>query len=191
MRARLAAGILILFANSVSGQTAADIEMKYGKPVAAYSVSEHIWMTPEYTVDGRVCQMRLYPKRIAADVDYLSSQLPFEELKGVLNQLAPPHTLGAQKESFGITTTGGGVAWTTYPYEKVTFTFTFPFRIDAAYWKEVKTKEAQTYDFSVQENLSYGKPMKTAPRDDDFSPSQTSKAEIVTIKWNDRKCAAK
>jgi len=37
---------VLLSSEYVYMQTAADIQAKYGKPVAAYSVSEHIWMTP-------------------------------------------------------------------------------------------------------------------------------------------------
>ena len=82
-------------------------------------------MTADYAVDGQVCQMRLYPKRIAPDTNYLSKKLPFEELNAVLNRLVPSNDRGGEKESFGITATGGGALWTTYAYEKVTFVFTF------------------------------------------------------------------
>jgi hypothetical protein len=82
-------GLSILCFNSAIGQTVADVETEYGKPTPAYSVSEHIWMTPEYAFDGQVCRMRLYPKRISADTNYLSQKLPFEELREVLNELVP------------------------------------------------------------------------------------------------------
>jgi hypothetical protein len=183
MRIKLAVAIILLYAGSVIGQTASDIEGKYGKPINAYSVSEHVWMTPEYTADGQVCQMRLYPKRIASDTNYLSKKLPFEELKAVLNLLVPLNARGVKKESFGITATGGGAAWTTYTYEKVTFIFTSSSKVDPDAWKESKP-----YNFSVRESSSDIKPENTTPSDDDFFRSQASSAEIVTIKWNDRRC---
>ena len=186
MRAKLAVAILILYVNPAFGQTASDIEIKYGKPINVYSVSENIWMTPEYTADGQVCEMRLYPKRIAPGTNYLSRQLLFAELKGVLNQLAPPNTRGPKKESFGITVTGGGAAWTTYPYQKVTFVYISAFKINSA-----SLKELESYDFSAQEFLSGRKPENALPSDDDFFPSQASNTEIVTITWKDRKCAGK
>ena len=114
---------------SVYAQTAAHIKRAYGKPVDVYSVSEHIWMTPEYAENGSVCSMRLYPKRINQGINYVcnSCGLDFKELKVLLNQLVPPNTRGLQNESFGQTATGGPAAWTTYGYEKVTFTFDSPF----------------------------------------------------------------
>src|SRR5437868_6430334 len=136
MKFKLTVAVFLLYAGSAGGQTASDIEVSYGKPVNAYSVSEHIWMTPEYTADGQVCQMRLYPKRISSDTNYLSKQLPFEELKEVLNQLVPLNARGVKKEPFGITATGGGAAWTTYTYEKVTFVFTSSFKVDPDSWKD-------------------------------------------------------
>lgn len=42
-----AAFVFLLHANSNFGQTSSDIEMKFGKPENVYSVSEHLWMTPE------------------------------------------------------------------------------------------------------------------------------------------------
>jgi hypothetical protein len=183
MRAKLAVIILSLCVTPSFGQTVSDIEMKYGKPIYAYSVSEHIWMTPEYSVDGQVCRMRLYPKRIAPETDYLSKQLYFEELKEVLNQLVPPRLRGAKKESFGLTGTGGGAAWTTYQYEKVTFVFTFSLRVDPRSWNEL-----ESHTFPLDEYLSR-QPKKTPPSNDDFSASQGSKTEIVTVEWNDRRCA--
>jgi hypothetical protein len=51
--------------NSMFGQTAAQLKDKYGEPMQAYSVSEHVWMTPKFTSDGQLCEMRLYPKHIS------------------------------------------------------------------------------------------------------------------------------
>jgi hypothetical protein len=177
---------IMLCANSAFGQTASDIDTKYGKSAKVYSVSEHIWMTPEYTADGQVCLIRLYPKRISATANYFFKELPFEELKGVLNQLAPLDTRGVKKESFGMSATGGGFVWTTYPYEKVKFIFTSSFKVDPNAWKESKP-----YVFTVQDFPSDEKTENSAPSDDDFLSSKASSAEIVTMIWNDRKCAGK
>lgn len=181
-----AAVSIMLYANSAFGQTASDMDKKYGKSAKVYSVSEHIWMTPEYTADGQVCQMHFYPKRISANTNYLYKQLPFEELKAVLNELAPLDMRGAKKESFGTTATGGGAVWTTYPYEKVIFIFTSSFRVDPDAWKELKP-----YVFTVQDFPSAAKTENAAPSDDDFLRSKSSSAEIVTLIWNDRKCGGK
>jgi len=67
--------------------------------------------------------MRFYPKRISANTNYGGHDLPFTELRDVLNALVRVETRGVKKESFGATATGGGSAWTVYDYENVTFTF--------------------------------------------------------------------
>ena len=78
-------------------QTSSEVGRRYGKPVPVYSVSEHIWMTPDYSPDGQVCRMRLYPKRLAWETDYLGSQLLFPELKQTLNEIVPPHFARVQE----------------------------------------------------------------------------------------------
>jgi hypothetical protein len=172
-----------LDATPAFGQAASDIDRIYGDPIRAYSVSEHIWMTPKYGTDGLVCQMKVYPKRIGPDADYLFNQLPFEELKGVLNHLAPVNTRGAKKEPFGLTATGGGSAWTTYPYTKVTFTFVSSFSV-----LNSPPLKRGYYVFPVQRLSSNKKLESSLPSVEDFTLSEESSAEIVTIKWNDRKC---
>ena len=52
MRVEFAIFFLILFVTSASGQKVSDIEKEYGAPTQVYSVSEHIWMTPEYGIDA-------------------------------------------------------------------------------------------------------------------------------------------
>ena len=186
MRTKFAAVICILYITSASAQTASDIETKYGKPTKAYTVSENIWMTPEFTVEGQVCEMRLYHKRIASNTNFLSTKLPFEELQTVLNQLVPIENRGVKKESFGLMATGGGAAWTTYPYQKVTFIFVSSFKVEPGSWNQSKP-----YDLSAQNFPSDKKSEKSKSSEGDFFRSQALGAEIVTITWNDRKCAAK
>ena len=186
MRAILAVLIFLLSVAAAFGQTVSEIESRFGQPVRVYSLTEHIWMTPGYTSDGQVCQMKLFPKRIGSDTDYLSSQLPFEELKFILNRLIPAAARGIKGESFGLTDTGGGVAWTTYPYEKAVFVFTFRLTL-----RNQSLKDSESHSFSADEITSYRKPVKTPPSDHDFDNSQTANVEIVTIKWTDRKCAGR
>jgi hypothetical protein len=176
--------------SSVFGQTSPDLERSYGKPLVVYSVSEHISMTPEFALDGRVCSMRLYPKRIDEKTDFVSwtnLKLPFEELESFLNQLLPPEARGLKKESFGQTATGGPAAWTTYPYDLVVFTFTTPFG-PLPYDGTVLRKG----EFVFPADLSASKVAnsKTATAHD-FDPRVSSNVQIVTITWNDRRCVSK
>jgi hypothetical protein len=107
-------------------------------------------------------------------------------LKFILNRLIPPAARGVKGKLFGFTDTGGGLAWTTYPYEKAVFTFAFRFRID----KEA-LKQSEPFSLSAEEMSSYRQPAKTPPSDNDFDNSQTDNLEIVTIKWTGRKCAGR
>jgi hypothetical protein len=125
VRAKFAVLIFLLSATTAFGQTASEIETKSGQPVRVYSLTEHIWMTPDYTVDGQVCQMKLFPKRVGPDTDYLSHQLPFEELKLILNRLVPPVARGIKADLFGLTDIGGGIAWTLF-IRKSCFCFHLP-----------------------------------------------------------------
>ena len=108
MRTTVASVVFMLCVRSVFGQTAADIEKKYGKPVNAYPVSEQIWMSPDYGVDGQVCRMRLFPRRISAETNYLLKQMPFDEFEKVVDQLVPVKARGEKKKPFGNGATGGG-----------------------------------------------------------------------------------
>ena len=178
--------ILLLTVTTTRGQTVSELERKYGKSVSVYNVSEHIWMTPDYSADGQVCQMRLYPKRIGPETNYLGSQLLFPELRQVLNQIAPPHLRGLKKDGFGLTDLGGGIAWTNYEYDNVSFTFISSYKLDPDI-----IEKAESYVLRDPDPDVLPLPKKTAPSLDDFSGSQNSPTEIVTVRWNRRPCTMK
>lgn len=184
MRLILAAAFFAFAASSALGQSASDIEAKYGKPTNVYAVSQNIWMTPEYTADGQVCEMLLYPRRIAPDAINLSNKLPFDELQIVLNKLVPVNTRGVQRGNRN-TATGGGASWTTYTYEKVTFVFTFSFKVDPNAWKQ-----SNSYVFSEQKFPPTSQSTTSSRSNGDFLVNDIGTAEMVTIKWNERKCGA-
>lgn len=182
MRLILATAICTFCVSYVFGQAASDIEAKYGKPTKAYAISQNIWMTPEYADNGQVCEMLLYPRRIGPDVINLSKKLPLEELKNVLKELAPVNTRGARKEQRNAET-GGGASWTTYAYEKITFIFTSSFKVEPNAWNQSKP-----YIFSDQRFPSISQSTTSPEPDGDFSANDIGTAEMVTIKWNGRKC---
>lgn len=188
-RFRVKAIALLIFTLTVVptfAQTVSEVERRYGKPVPVYSVSEHIWMTPEYSADGQVCRMRLYPRRLGPKMDYLGSQLLFPELSQVLNEIVPPPLRGSKEDGFGQTSLGGGTAWTTYEYENVSFSFIFSYKLDPDVLEKAKAKVLIGPD---PEGLPMHK--KTSPSLDDFARSQNSQTEIVTIRWNHRSCEVK
>jgi hypothetical protein len=166
---------------SAFGQSRAEIEEKFGQPVNAYSVGERIWMSPEYASDGQVCRMTFYPKRFSSTTQYLFHRLPFDEFRRVIDVVVPVALRGAQKEPFpnGIWNIGGGIAWTDFVYERVTISYVMSARINSA----LGLGESVLLDNEVSEQQETPKPIK-----EDFSRYKDSKAEIVTVQWNDRKC---
>jgi hypothetical protein len=179
VRVEFAIFFLVLFVTSASGQKVSDIEKEYGAPTQVYSVSEHIWMTPEYGIDGQICRARLYPKRISPKTNYLWKELPFHELREVLDRLVPPAQRGSAKEFFGETELGGGMGWTTYPYENVSIVFLFAGRVDPEILKRIESFRVE--DFPIQQN------QKVLPSYRDI-PFSGDGIEIATIKWTKRKC---
>jgi hypothetical protein len=183
---KLAVAILLLYVSSASGQTPSEFEAKYGKPVVAYQVSESIWMTPEYIGDGQVCMMRLHPRRFAPNRNYVSPNLPFQELKRVLNELVPLKTRGAKKEPFETGATGGRMEWMSYAYENVRIRFVSPIDLAPDSWK---TRKEYVFSVKPEPETTQPKTKDTAPSDNDFSSSRGLSTEIVTITWNGKQCA--
>jgi hypothetical protein len=68
-------------------------------------------MTPEYSTDGQVCMIRLYARHYGPNITYVSANLPFQELTGVLNQPVPVRTRGLKRDPFDTGAAGGGVEW--------------------------------------------------------------------------------
>jgi hypothetical protein len=98
----------------------------------------------------------------------------------------PPHLRGSKKDGFGLTSLGGGTAWTTYTYENVSFTFIFSYKLDQDI---LKKSEASVLTGPDPKGLPLHK--VTTPSLDDFAGSQDSRTEIVTISWNHRPCTVR
>jgi hypothetical protein len=181
----LAFAIILLCVSSAIAQTPLDLQQKYRQPVMSYIVSEHILMTPEYTTDGQVCMMRLHPRHYASNVNYVSANLPFQELTRVLNELVPLRTRGAKKQPFDTGATGGGVEWMTYAYGNVEFSFVSPFHLEPH--SPNKRKE---FVFTIEPRSvpPQSKPKPSTPSENDFAPSQGLSLELVNIKWKSRPC---
>lgn len=176
--------ILTVCAIPVASQTASEIEKEFGQPTSAYSVSEHIWMTPDFAADGQVCRMRFYPKRFYRNTAYPGDgHLKFPELKWVLNQIVPPASRGNKKDGFGLGSMSGSLAQTRYEYEKVTFTFGDSFRIDP---EALKQSDPVLLDgFDLTDFPPAPKPPMT-PSESDFD--QAIGPQMVILQWNDRTC---
>ena len=150
---------LVLAFSSVRAQNLSEIEKKFGTPVKSYSVSENIWMSPEFTDDGQLCMARLYPKKIDATMNYLDSILSLEEVKQVFDNLAPVSVRGQKKEDFSGLTSSGYIFSSGVFYKNVRIDF-----VSSAFYLDKKQPE------KVGE-----------------LPKVTA-AQIVTITWLNQKC---
>ena len=168
MKVRILRIILVLSFSfsSVLAQTLSEIETKFGAPVKSYSVSENIWMSPEFTDDGQLCMARLYPKKIDATTDFIDSTLSLWEVKDVFDELAPVTVRGKKKEDFGTTFTGG-MAFSGFGYENVHINFVSPFGFSSSC--KIPANKRQSREVA------------------EFPGVQL--AQVVTITWLNRKCA--
>ena len=135
-------------------------------------------MTSEYAGDGQTCRVTLFNKRISAYTNYLSSELSISELLLIFDQLAPLNTRGGRQEYFGNTQTSASMAWTTFAYEKVTFTLWTGFRFGSL---------ADMKEHGVP--FGGGTPAVTSQSDHDFMADNVGKPVMAYIQWNERKCA--
>jgi hypothetical protein len=170
---------------SVSGQTLAQIEEKFGTPIKAYSVSAEIWMTPAYDAEGQVCMMRFYPKRISSNTNYLADKFEPEELARVLKELVPEVSRGPLKDGSYISETNGGIGFTDFIYENVRFEFIWPHRT---------TNATKAEAFVVDPNLPPPTPAEAATFREKLVNSALESAlktaRIVVVQWPNRKCPA-
>jgi hypothetical protein len=181
----LVACVLAIAFSSVAGQTAREIRTKYGRSESVYSVSEHLWMTPAYGANGRLCMMRLYPKRISVDANYFDDKLEMNEVLGFINELFPSNTRGARKDSFGTSDVGGGIIWTRFNYDRVRFVFISSFSL-------VKAPEPKDYvllDFPIDETAQAELRRNEAMQSDDqLIRKHAPSPQLLEIYWANRKC---
>ena len=182
--ARLAIVVTVFSVVSAFGQTRMEIEAQFGEPVNSYSVSERVWMSPEYASDGQVCRMTFYPRRFSSTTTYLINELSFDEFRSVIDIVVPIAIRGAQKEPFrnGRWNVSDGGGWANFVYERVTITYVASFHMNG----ELGMGEPVLLDNEVSKQQEKSKPIK-----EDFSFHSGSNAEIVTVQWNDRKCHTK
>jgi hypothetical protein len=173
---------------SVVSQTTKDIEASYGRPENVYSVGEHLWMTPAYGVDRQLCRMRVYPKRVSINTNYLDDKLDMDEVLKFIDKLAPVKTRGARKEFFGTSDLGGGVIWTRFNYDHVRFVFISTFRLDKLPERQPDRPD-ELIDFLIDEKAAAEFRRKEALQsDDDLIRKYTSTPKLLEIYWDNRRC---
>src|SRR5262249_8580166 len=137
-----------------------------------------------FAADGQVCRMRFYPKRVHRNTVYANAYLNFQELKWILNRLAPPSARGDKKQGFGFSDLGGGILETEYAYEKVSLNFVSA--LDIRLTPE-DMKKGEFLDFELLDNEPYVPPKPSPPSESDFV--ENNETQIVSLRWNDRPCA--
>ena len=186
----LLVGIFAVWWGSVAGQTSKDIEAKYGRRESVYSVGEKLWMTPAYGADGKLCMMRIYPKRVSFDTNYLDDNLDLNEALKFINVFVPIDTRGARKDSFGMSDLGGGVIWTHFGYDHVSFVFISTFKLDKLPERQLD-KPDELLDFPIDEGAAAEFRRKQALRsDDDLIREHAFNSKVLEIYWPNRKCVA-
>lgn len=178
MKLVVAVLILLFTVNVASAQKISDLEKKYGTPAKVFSVSERIWMTPQFAADGQICRLNFFHKRISSKTNYLGTTIRISELLDVFHQLAPQNTRGARKQPFGASQTSGAMAWTDFEYENIRFSFWTTFTFGSLADMEAKGVP-----------LGGRMPIQTSQPDDDFMAANAVPPVMVYVTWLNRKCA--
>jgi hypothetical protein len=181
--------ILILSHTFAFGQTAKDLESSYGHRENVYSVSEHLWMTPRYDAGGQLCTMRVYPKLVDTDTNYLDAKFETEEALKFINRLLPVNTRGARKDGFGRSDLGGGVIWTNFRYDNIAFVFISTFHLDSRAAAELLNRPDEVLDFPIDEKALAAFRQKEAMQpDDDLIRKYAPNPKLLEIYWQHRQC---
>ena len=106
--------------------------------------------------------------------------MPMWDLLSVFNEWAPLNTRGAKKEYFGNTQTSGSMAWTTFEYERLTFSMWIGFQFGSL--ADMKEKGVP---------LGGRTPAKITGSDDEFMAKNGVNPVIAYVMWNDRKCVGR
>lgn len=189
--------VVTLCISPALAQTQIEVDGKYTKLSNMYLVSDNIWMSARYSADSQVCEMVLFPKRVSESTVHLNNIIPFDELKKVLEEVAPLSQRGKEYPG-GFTWIGGSIATTVYAYENVTIDFRSTLRLgpfkseggqDSAQKTPLKAKEDGSVNIDLQ--LAQKEKSNWQKQSDDFSNQFTRSAEIVVISWKNRKCLNK
>lgn len=188
IRLTLIAAILPMICFLVKAQTSKEIERTYRKQPDVYLVSEGLWMTPSYSANGQVCMMRVYPRTISKNTNYLGPYLDINETLNFINTLFPVNTRGRRESGFGMSDLGGGVIWTSFNYDNVQFVFISTF--DKTNLVE-KVAKGEQMDLGPVDEAAIAELQKKedAKSDDQLMREHAFNERLLEIYWPNRKCA--
>jgi hypothetical protein len=190
----LAIGASILLAVSVSAQTVSDVGHNFsrtGKP--GVWAGQGVNLSLKFDEAGQICEA-VWPAEQYVDNVFLvgQSRVPAEQIKSILNLLAPRGLRGDPVGPlWGLGETGGGSGSYDYDYQnlKVTAFFAFQVRADVL-------RDAKPYTFTAE---PAEEPTAAVPRkktEVNFFERQRlneefSAAGVVLIRWKNRRCDPK
>lgn len=187
IRVGLIAGIVALNCIVVNAQDSRQIKQTYRKQENVYLIGSRLWMTPTYSKNGQVCLMRVYPRAISGNSNYLDPYLDISETLSFINRLFPVNTRGRRGDDFGISNIGGGVIWTNFYFEKVQFVFISTF--DRTNLSE-RAAKSEPVDFGPVDEAAAAewRRKEDAKSDDQLIQEHTFQVRVLEIYWPDRKC---
>lgn len=168
--------LLVFFAAPTFCQSASDLSATYPSKAGEYEVSPSLLMRPEFDRVGQVCRAHIYVKKEQASN---TKVMPRDELRQVLNKLAPPNIRGDRTELYADTLVGGNAGWS-----KINFTnFFFTFYFDVGQGHSIIFVDDLTFDMPATNNTVRFQPAS----EDDFNDAPNAKE--VTMKWRTRVCS--
>lgn len=116
---------LAVYSISVGAQTANDLNTKYGVARDSYEVRPGIFMTVRFATDGRVCQASIEKRHVRASgtIDLDSTFMSIDEMKPIIDELAPRNQRGNESKFSGMTIIVGGGDTTSLDYDNVVVSF--------------------------------------------------------------------
>ena len=187
IRITLITAVVALSCIFVNGQNLQEVERTYRKQADVYLVGQRLWMTPSYSEDGQVCMMRVYPKTISKNDNYLDPNLDIDEALSFINLLFPVSTRGRRADGFGLSDLGGGVIWTRFDYDNVRLVFISTF--DRTNLSTLKDKVEQV-DFGPVDEAAIAEYQRKEQMksDDQLIREHAFNVRVLEIYWPNRKC---
>jgi len=187
IRITLIIALVALSCVAVNAQDSQEIERTYRKQADVYLIGEALWMTPSFSENGQVCMMRVYPRAISENTNFLDPYLNASAVLTFINASFPLNTRGRRRDGFGMSDSGGGVVWTHFGYDYVRFVF-----VSSIGQPDLSKLDKSTIglDFPVDEaGVAESRKREEAKSDDQIIRERIFHARVLEIYWPNRKCA--
>ena len=111
--------ILVITSISASAQNASDLAAKYGAPHQSYEIRPGIFMTVKSATDGQACELSIEKRHVTGSgtINLDPTILSPEEMKEIVEELAPISARGKERKGSGDMVIIGGGGTTVYDYE--------------------------------------------------------------------------